>query len=166
MENAEALIAAVIVPAVLLILFCLFAWKTWQGKWLRLIAGNNFIPEEEYDSPEQRRLGKRMSVVMISWCPLFVASPVWTIGTDTNNAALTNVGIFFLTVAGVLVVAVLVWFFVVQGRDNRKAREEELLKHPERIDDAKLDRRATIVLVVILVVYLSCILFASLQAAT
>ena len=35
-----------------------------RGRWLRLIAGNTFASDDELGSPEQKALGRRMSVAM------------------------------------------------------------------------------------------------------
>ena len=47
-------------------LFAVLGWKFWHGQWLRLIAGNNLVSDEEQKSPFQRALGRRMGVVMLS----------------------------------------------------------------------------------------------------
>ena len=35
-----------------------------RGKWLRFIAGNTFATDDELKSPEQKKLGKRLGIVM------------------------------------------------------------------------------------------------------
>ena len=49
-------------------LFAVLGWKFWHGQWLRLIAGNNLVSDEEQKSPFQRALGRRMGVVMLCCC--------------------------------------------------------------------------------------------------
>lgn len=39
-----------------------------RGKWLRFIAGNTFATDGELKSPEQKKLGKRLGIVMHIGC--------------------------------------------------------------------------------------------------
>ena len=113
-------------------LFALLAWKYWHGQWLRSIAGNNFVTDEEYNSPEQRTLGKRVSVAMIICCAMIAAIPLLGLGSYLNNEAVYAAG---GVLCGVFAAALIA---------------ENALK----AEDVKLNRKATAVLLVILATFL------------
>lgn len=51
----------VLIP--LIVLLVVSAWKFWQGKWLRAIAGGwTFAPDEKLDSPYYQRRAKRIAL--------------------------------------------------------------------------------------------------------
>ena len=64
---------------VLFMMFALFAWKLWHGKWLNLIAGNNFVTKEEMNTPIQRALGRRVAVVMLFCCAAILVGVASTV---------------------------------------------------------------------------------------
>lgn len=153
-----ALALGLAISLVIFVVFAVLAWKYWHGQWLRSIAGNNFVSDEEYDSPEQRKLGKRTSIAMIIGCAVAAAIPVIGFGSFTGNEALYATGGALCFASTVALIGYIVWMFMVMGRERRVAENELLAKDPSKTDDVKLDRRATVVLLVILCVYLFCIL--------
>ena len=135
-------------------LFALLAWKYWHGQWLRSIAGNNFVTDEEYNSPEQRTLGKRVSVAMIICCAMIAAIPLLGLGSYLNNEAVYAAGGVLCGVFAAALVAYLVWMFVKMGRERRVAENELIAENALKAEDVKLNRKATAVLLVILAIFL------------
>ena len=68
MEEFGKHLAGAVFRLAMFALFGVLGWKFWHGQWLRLIAGNNLVSDEEQKSPFQRALGRRMGVVMLCCC--------------------------------------------------------------------------------------------------
>lgn len=149
----------------MLALFALMAWKYWHGQWLRSIAGNNFVPEEEYGSPEQRKLGRRTSVAMVIACVMVASIPIIGYGSFLQSEAVFAAGSALCGTSTVALLGYLVWMFAVMGKERRAAENELVARDPSKSEDVKLDRRATVVLLVILAVYLTCVLVVAPLAA-
>ena len=64
MDGMTGFWVALVVTGALFVLFAVWGWKLWNGKWLRSIAGNNFATEEDLRQPYQRSLGRRTAVVL------------------------------------------------------------------------------------------------------
>lgn len=139
-------------------LFGLMAWKYWHGQWLRSIAGNNFVSDEEYGSAEQRRLGRRMSVAMVFACLMTATLTCAQLGKMLENEAVYSLCMALTAATTALLVAYLVWLFAVMWREQRAAQNALMAADPSRTEDVKLDRRATVVLLVVLLVYLIIVL--------
>lgn len=135
-------------------LFGLMAWKYHHGQWLRSIAGNNFVSNEDYNSPEQRRLGKRMSVAMVFACLMTATLTCAQLGTMLENEVVYASCMALTAATTALLVLYLVWLFAVMWRERRAAQNALMATDPSRTEDVKLDRRATVVLLIVLLVYL------------
>lgn len=163
--NVSELIVGLVICLAMLVLFALMAWKYWHGQWLRSIAGNNFVSEEEYGSPEQRKLGKRISLAMIISCSMVAAIPLVGIGRFLGDDLLFSTGSALSAASIAALVIYLVWMFAVMSRERRIAENELIAQDPSKTDDVKLDRSATVVLLVIICVYLFCVLAVPLIVA-
>ena len=67
MDNSADFMIVVVAAAALCIgaaAFVAIGIQFRRGRWLRLIAGNTFASDDELGSPEQKALGRRMSVAM------------------------------------------------------------------------------------------------------
>lgn len=144
-----------LVGTILVLLICaLFlapAWNYWHGRWLRSIAGNTVATDEELASPEQKRLGKRMSAVML----VCTASLLLLLGSTyvRELGGFDFVGVaIFMAIAGI--VGSCAWVCLATWRDNRAIQKRSQQDGEPLSEDAKLDRRAGIVLAVILGIYL------------
>lgn len=135
-------------------LFALLAWKYWHGQWLRSIAGNNFVTDEEYSSPEQRTLGKRVSVAMVICCAMIATIPVLGLGSYLDNEAIYLVGGALCGVFVAALIAYLAWMFVKMGRERRVIENKLVAENALKAEDVKLNRKATAVLLVILAIFL------------
>lgn len=144
-----------LVGTILVLLICaLFlapAWNYWHGRWLRSIAGNTVATDEELASPEQKRLGKRMSAVML----VCTASLLLLLGSTyvRELGGFDFVGVAIsMAIAGI--VGSCAWVCLATWRDNRAIQKRSQQDGEPLSEDAKLDRRAGIVLAVILGIYL------------
>ena len=155
--DVGALAIGLVISVALAALFAVLAWKYWHGQWLRSIAGNNFVPEEEYASPEQRKLGRRVSVAMIIACAMSATIPMIGFGGFLGNETLYTLGATLCGASTVALIAYIVLMFVAMSRERRNAENELMAKDPSQSENVRLDRRATIVLLVILCVFLFCV---------
>lgn len=158
MDDVGELIGAAVVSIVLFAFFALMAWKFWHGRWLRAIAGNNFVSDEEYGSPFQRALGRRVAVAMVCCCVSMVLLPASTAATAFGGEAGAAVSSALVGAAILLIVGPCVWVVVWSNRQARRQRNEMLAADPSKAEDAKLDRKAAVVLGAILGVYLLIVL--------
>ena len=159
-----AFAGGLVLSLALFVLFVLWAWKLWHGQWLRSIAGNHFVTDEEYHSPEQRTLGKRVSIAMIIGSVMIAAIPILGFGSYLGNEAVYAAGGALCAASTAVLVAYIVWLFAKMGRERRSAENKLIAEDASKIEDVKLDRKATTVLLVILFVYLFCILVVPLLA--
>ena len=158
MDGMEKLISATIVSIVLFAFFALMAWKFWHGRWLRAIAGNNLVSDEEYDSPFQRALGRRMGVVMACCCVSMVLLLASTAATAFDGDLGAVISPALVGAAVLLIVVPCIWVVVWSNVQARRQRNEALAADPSKAEDAKLDRKSAVVLGVILGVYLFIVL--------
>lgn len=158
MDDMGELIGAIAVSTVLFALFALMAWKFWHGHWLRAIAGNNLVSDEEYDSPFQRALGRRAAVVMACCCVSMILLPASTAASAFAGEAGAAVSSVLVGAAFLLIAGPCVWVVVWSNRQARRQRNEMLAADPSKAEDVKLDRKAGVVLGVILGVYLLVVL--------
>ncbi len=145
------LLVGTILVLLICALFLALAWNYWHGRWLRSIAGNTVATDEELASPEQKRLGKRMSAVML----VCTASLLLLLGStyvrELGGFGFVGVAIF-MAIAGI--VGSCAWVCLATWRDNRAIQKRSQQDGEPLSEDAKLDRRAGIVLAVILGIYL------------
>lgn len=143
-----SLVVALAISFVFMILFLVWAWKLWQGQWLRSIAGNQLVSDDEYDSPHQRALGKRVAVCLVITTVFILTVLLKMIGDRGGSESLRTVLLVAQNLAIVAFVIDIVWVMVKTGRDQRRLiaamTEEEYLQ-----EDRKLDRKARIVIMVI-----------------
>lgn len=145
------LLVGTILVLLICALFLALAWNYWHGRWLRSIAGNTVATDEELASPEQKRLGKRMSAVML----VCTASLLLLLGSTyvRELGGFDFVGVaIFMAIAGI--VGSCAWVCLATWRDNRAIQKRSQQDGEPLSEDAKLDRRAGIVLAVILGIYL------------
>lgn len=152
---------------VLFILFAIFAWKLWHGKWLNLIAGNNFVTKEEMNTPLQRALGRRVAIVMLCCC-----ASILVLGASTALRALVGptVGMLPDALVGLAIALIVIPCIWVVVWSNKRAHEEQealVEADPSQADNVRFERKQTLVGLVILIgvvaIYLSIPL---LKAAT
>lgn len=112
---------AVLITCFWSFLFILMGVKYRQGKWLRSIAGNTLVGPKDYERPEQRKLGKAVSVVMFSWViPLTLIgsnSLLRFFGQEELADALSDW--IYPSVALVLLIMLIVFvksFFILKGQ--------------------------------------------------
>ncbi|RNL38812.1 DUF3784 domain-containing protein [Paraeggerthella hongkongensis] len=151
MKRMNELLVGTILVLLICALFLAPAWNYWHGRWLRSIAGNTVATDEELASPEQKRLGKRMSAVML----VCTASLLLLLGSTyvRELGGFDFVGVaIFMAIAGI--VGSCAWVCLATWRDNRAIQKRSQQDGEPLSEDAKLDRRAGIVLAVILGIYL------------
>jgi uncharacterized membrane protein len=132
-------------------LFLALAWNYRHGRWLRSIAGNTVATDEELASPGQKRLGKRMSAVMLVCTAALLLLVGSTYVRELGGFDFVGIAIF-AAIGGI--VGSCAWACLATWRDNRAIRKRSQQDSEPLSEDAKLDRRAGIVLAVILGIYL------------
>ena len=140
---------ALAVTGALFVLFAVWGWKLWNGKWLRSIAGNNFATEEDLRQPYQRSLGRRTAVVMAPCCTMARGALALSAGEAFGSAPLSTLGTVVLFASGAVVLALVVWLLAWSARQTRRQQDEAVANDPSKAEDVRLDRRAGIVLAVI-----------------
>ena len=137
-------------------LFGVLGWKFWHGQWLRLIAGNNLVSDEEQKSPFQRALGRRMDVVMLCCCgslATLAASSIVEAAGGPSAGAVSDA----LVAAGIAdIVVPCIWIVVWSNVQGRKAccGREGAGQDSRTAEDRRLDRLSGRVLLAILGIYL------------
>lgn len=147
---SELLVGTILV-LLICALFLALAWNYWHGRWLRSIAGNTVATDEELASPEQKRLGKRTSAVMLVCTTSLLLLLGSTYVRELGGFDFVGVAIF-MAIAGI--VGSCAWVCLATWRDNRAIQKRSQQDGEPLSEDAKLDRRAGIVLAVILGIYL------------
>lgn len=142
------LIVTLVISFVLSVLFLVWAWKLWQGQWLRSIAGNQLVSDDEYDSPYQRALGRRVAVCLIVSTVLILTLLLKTFGDRGGSESLRTILLVAQNLAIVAFVIDIVWVMVKTGRDQRRLIAA-MTKKEYRQEDQKLDRKARIIIMVI-----------------
>lgn len=162
-------IAGLALPAAMLVLFAVLAWKFRHGAWLNLIAGNNFVTKEEMQQPYQRELGRKMSVWCMAPAVLMCASLLVTgIGDAAGSREAFVAGLVLCAVFCAAMLAGIVRIMIWSNRLAKQEREQRLAdakqtggrarKRAE--DDVHLEKRQTTVIVIIIVVMLAFYLLA------
>lgn len=146
----ELLVGTILVLLICALLSAL-AWNYWHGRWLRSIAGKTMDTDEELASPEQKRLGKRMSAVMLVCTAALLLLLGSTYVRELGGFDFVGIAIF-AAIGGI--VGSCAWACLATGRDNRAIRKRSQQDSEPLSEDAKLDRRAGIVLAIILGIYL------------
>lgn len=110
--------ALVLIYALLIALFSVWAWKLRRGQWLRSISGNTFATKEELELPYQKRMGRETSV-LVAMCALLFAMLAYNeaFGMERTTLLIASAAFFVAIVAGSIAVAV---------RANRAAKEEQV----------------------------------------
>lgn len=147
---SELLVGTILV-LLICALFLALAWNYWHGRWLRSIAGNTVATDEALASPEQKRLGKRTSAVMLVCTTSLLLLLGSTYVRELGGFDFVGVAIF-MAIAGI--VGSCAWVCLATWRDNRAIQKRSQQDGEPLSEDAKLDRRAGIVLAVILGIYL------------
>lgn len=150
------------------ILFAVMAFKLWHGKWLNLIAGNYFVTKEEAKSPEQRRLGRRVAVVIVPCAVMCALIPVTAIAEALGLQAVQFASYVLVALAAVVMVALIVRLFVVGHREQRAAEEKLLAQDPSQEDNVRLNHlQARVIygfLVFMLIMYLAVAAYGALAS--
>lgn len=134
------------VCGVIAVVFLLMAWKMWHGQWLNLIAGNNFVTEDEMKTPEQRQLGRGVAMILALSgfaVAVFAAAEcvdIMNIGGAGQDALRT--GCFVL--GGVLLAASMVYlpYMMVKGARERKRENRKRIKEAEASGNAREKKKA------------------------
>lgn len=156
MEEFGKHLAGAVFCLAMFALFGVLGWKFWHGQWLRLIAGNNLVSDEEQKSPSQRALGRRMGVVMLCCCgslaTLAASSVVEAAGGP--SAGVVSDALVAVGIAGIVVPCI--WIVVWSNVQGRKAccGREDAGQDSRTAEDRRLDRLSGRVLLAILGIYL------------
>lgn len=153
---------AVVLTFALAAVFALLSIMFYRGKWLNLIAGNNFVTKEEMQQPSQRELGKKVSICVglsaVAVAGLFLRA----VAEMFDGAALSAVAMVVFAVFGVGalgdVVYLSVWSIRKSSQERRKrldgARAASSREKAKIEEDVRLERRQAIVIGVIIVAML------------
>ena len=107
-----AVIAAIAASGVALVAFALLATMFWRGRWLVLLAGSAAADPGRDEAC--RALGRHMAVVLMAAGTLMATLVVFLAGELARSAGVVSAASMANNVAFVALVAVLVWFFIVQ----------------------------------------------------
>lgn len=114
------LVVALIVSCAALAAFAFFAFMFWRGALLFLLAGSAATDGEHDEAC--RRLGKRMAVVLLVACALVATLAVLQAAEIARNALLASAATLANNGAFLALVAVVIWFFIVQRPDGERRR--------------------------------------------
>lgn len=160
MEN----VAAALVTGGMAVLFAVLAVQFRRGRWLNLIAGNNYVTREGMRAPEQRLLGRRVARVMwagAAMCLFLVAMSAADAAGAEQAFAACSAGCG----ASVAVMVALIAYTMAKGvRERRAALDAELAAGTVKPADAHLERTQTVVVLVFVAVMVAVFVGLSLYA--
>ena len=107
------------------------------------------VTEEDLRQPYQRSLGRRTAVVMAPCCTMALGALALSAGEAFGSAPLSTLGTVVLFASGAVVLALVVWLLAWSARQTRRQQDEAVANDPSKAEDVRLDRRAGIVLAVI-----------------
>ena len=139
MGQVVVAVAMAVLCAVFVVLACSFR----RGKWLNLIAGNNFVTKEEMGSPDQRKLGKQVGILMFLGAAGCAACAFMSVGGMIESEPVRIAGTVLSVIAWLSLVAGCV-LLVVRSVCSQRESQRELLAHdPSQAEGVGLERRQT-----------------------
>lgn len=150
MDNLGSLLVTCVVSCAIIALCLVCAWNYWHGRWLRSISGNTFATDEELESPYQKRIGKRVAIVLLICAAgtslMLTISVTQTVGGSTATDIISFIGALFTAV----MIGSCVWICLLSWRDQRALKDDIIANNPARAKEYTFDKRLGIVLIAII----------------
>ena len=121
------------------LLFAVLAVQLRRGRWLNLIAGNYFVTKEEAKTPEQRKLGRRVSILLVPCIVLCALIAVRALAERAGIGWLQTACDALVAVAMVVFAVMCVRYYLDNRRAWRAGHRKLLEEDPSRSEDVRVD---------------------------